>query len=397
MSVYERLLDFTKNIDVVDTHEHFAPEKYHLTNHYTFFNWFMPYIQFDLAGAGMDQRYMWRGPSPDEVDDCYNEVEEYWPYVRHLSYARPFRMALKEFYGFDDLTKENYRELGERMMQTRRAGRYKEILQDRCHIQYMLNQVGEASFPDDPYMRGGYFPLNIDYSKAIDGFDGSMEDFVQAQINELRLAKKKGAVLIKFDTTSFLHKPDRHAAEAEYTDAHKGGSLDQQGAFTAYLFDRLVAAAGELDIVVCIHTGVWGNINYKNPLLVYDVIERHPDVIFDVYHMGMPFVNECGFIGKNYPNAYLNMCWSHIVSEEMAAKGLDDWLGYVPYNKMFAFGGDFSSMPENIWAHLEMAKQNVCRAFARRIDAARIDYEGAEMAIRCMFYDNPVRVYKLKD
>lgn len=302
----------------------------------------------------------------------------------------------------EDLTRDNYEELAIRMNSTRYPERYNEIISKKCKIRYMLNQVGRASFKQESeYMRGGFFPLNIDYLEEIkkmgDGTGGFSVDELTSRIKALVYnAFKDGALFLKFDTTSFLNKPNVKLAAEELNQIRTGGPIDVQGNLLHYIFDKLVEYAGELNMVICIHTGVWGNINYKNPLLIYDVIERHPGVTFDVYHMGMPFLHECGFLGKNYPNAYLNMCWSYIVSEKMATRGLDEWLDYIPYNKIFAFGGDFAYMPENIWAHLKIAKECFATVFAKRIDDNKITLDEAKKAIKAMFYDNPARVYHLE-
>jgi len=156
----DELKIYLDGLDIVDAHEHFTPEEYHLTTEYTFFNWMMPYIQFDLVSAGMTRKFLWTPPkNEEELEECWNEFSKVWKFVKHGSYARPFLMALKEFYGFDDITEDNYKLIGQKMNETRYEGRYKEILFDRCHIKYMLNQTGSASYKDS-YMKGSYQAVN---------------------------------------------------------------------------------------------------------------------------------------------------------------------------------------------------------------------------------------------
>jgi predicted TIM-barrel fold metal-dependent hydrolase len=397
----ELLLDYLSGLDVVDTHEHFAPESVHLNVDFNFFYWMYPYIQYDLHSVGMPKDLLNRIPQNDaEADERWKIVAPLWPLVKHGSYARPMRMALKEFYGFDDLTESNYRELGERMRATRYEGRYKEILQDRCHVRYLLDQVGQTHFSEN-WMKGAYQAIMKIQDPDLKAFlaanpTGSMEDYLDTVKAEIRKAAAEGAVLTKYDASCFLVKPDREKAAEEFASIRAGkGPLGYGSPLSCWLFDGTLETVKECGMVAAVHTGVWGDINYKTPMLLFPAVERHPEVLFDIYHMGMPFVRECGFLGKNYANAYVNCCWSHIVSDRMAVSALDEWLDYVPVSKVFGFGGDFATMPENIWAHLQIARENFAEVFSARIARGRMDLDGAKQVLKLWMYDNPARVYRL--
>jgi hypothetical protein len=70
-------------------------------------------------------------------------------------------------------------------------------------------------------------------------------------------------------------------------------------------------------------------------------------------------------------------------------------LDYVPVSKVFGFGGDFATMPENIWAHLQIARENFAEVFSARIARGRMDLDGAKQVLKLWMYDNPARVYRL--
>jgi uncharacterized protein len=395
---------YLDDLDIVDAHEHFTPEQYHANNYYNFYHWMMPYIQYDLISAGMTSRYLWNAPKNDlEIDECYQAFAPYWKHVKYGSYARPCRMALKEFFGFDDITDENYKEIGVRMRASTYPGRYKEILEDRCHIRYMLNQTGSASY-QDAYMKGSYAAVNKINGNDIAGFleknpGAGIQDYLDSVEAEISAAAAAGAVLVKYDTTSFITEIDEEKAKAQFEDIRRDGP----GAFrygsllTTYLFEKMLDMTERAGIVAAVHTGVWGNITMKNPEIVFPVLERHPSLRFDIYHMGMPYVRECAFLGKNYANAYLNMCWSHIVSSEMTVNALEEWLDLIPVNKIIGFGGDFSTMPENIWAHLEIAKENFAEVFARRIEKGKLTLDEAKHILKMWMYDTPVALYRLSE
>lgn len=398
----ELLLEYLSGLEIVDTHEHFATEDQHIETEFSFFHWLIPYLQFDLRSAGMSGDFLWKTPvGPEEEDRFWKAVAPCWPSVRHGSYARPMRMALKAFYGVEDLTDANYREIGEQMRATRYAGRYREILMERCKIKYMLNQAGKAGYPN-AWMKGCFQVVNKIHQADLKQFfekqpHGSMEDYLASIVDEMMTAVANGAVLAKYDASSFLTLPDREKAREEFLAIQSGkAELRHGGVLACWLYEQTLEVVRETGIVAAVHTGVWGDINQKTPLLLFPVVERHPEVVFDIYHMGMPFVRECGFLGKNHGNAYLNLCWSHIVSERMTVSALDEWLDYIPTNKVFGFGGDFVTMPENIWAHLQIARENLAEVFSNRISREHMDLDDAKQILKGWMHDNPIRVYRLE-
>jgi uncharacterized protein len=400
-AIRSELIHYMSTLDIIDAHEHLCSEKQHVTNYYTFYSWFIPYVQYDLMSAGMPAANLWRPPDSDQMTQEYwKEIKPLWEYVKHGSYAEPVLMALKEFYSMDDITDENYMELGEKMRATRYPGRYKEILQDRCHIKYILNQANIYGYPEGDIMKGSIFLLSIVTTNGLREYkknhsQATLDDYLNSMKEEFHKAKIAGSVLAKFDASCFINLPDRIKAEEAFSKFDTTSIFLNQSDLAGYIFDRLIDMATQEDLVICIHTGVWGNINLKNPELLYPVVERHPKSTFDIYHMGIPYVHECGFLGKNYPNVYLNLTWSHIVSPRMTVEALDQLLDYVPLNKIFAFGGDFINMPELVWAHLEIAKRNLAEVFARRITRGQLTMEDSKHILKMWFCDNPARVYGL--
>jgi hypothetical protein len=71
-------------------------------------------------------------------------------------------------------------------------------------------------------------------------------------------------------------------------------------------------------------------------------------------------------LGKSWPNAYLNLCWSHIITPEGTRRQLSEMIECVPVYKILAFGGDVS-LPELTIGHLEMAKENCARVLAEKV------------------------------
>lgn len=133
----------------------------------------------------------------------------------------------------------------------------------------------------------------------------------------------------------------------------------------------------------------------KTPPWLFPVVQENPEIRFDIYHMGMPFTGECAFLGKNFPNVYLDLCWSHIVSPQMLVRSLNEWLDLVPLNKVLAFGGDHATLPVNVKTHLREAKENLSVVFARRVEDGALGLDEAVAILKRWFYDNPKEAYGL--
>jgi predicted TIM-barrel fold metal-dependent hydrolase len=162
-----------------------------------------------------------------------------------------------------------------------------------------------------------------------------------------------------------------------------------------YLMESMLDMASELDIVVAVHTGVWGDFRTLDPKHMISILGRHPQTKFDIYHMGMPWVRDAGLIGKNFPNAWLNLCWAHIVSPEMACSGLSEYMDLVPVNKILGFGADYGKPVEKVYGHLLMARENIARVLGARVERGLMTTDEAVDVARLWFYENPKGLYKL--
>ena len=98
-------------------------------------------------------------------------------------------------------------------------------------------------------------------------------------------------------------------------------------------------------------------------------------------------------LAKLFPNVHADFCWTHIVSPEVARRTLHTFLETIPVNKIFGFGGDYR-YPELSYAHLQMAKRNIARVLAEKVQAGFCtETEAAEIA-GLMLLENPMRLFK---
>ncbi len=75
---------------------------------------------------------------------------------------------------------------------------------------------------------------------------------------------------------------------------------------------------------------------------------------------------------------------------------LAEWIDLVPVNKISAFGGDYLFV-DGVCGHQYLARVNVSRALARKVEEFVIDVERAKEIARLLFYENPLKIFKLQD
>jgi hypothetical protein len=137
---------------------------------------------------------------------------------------------------------------------------------------------------------------------------------------------------------------------------------------------------------------MWGDFRQIDSEHMINVFPMHPRTRFDLYHMGMPSVRRTGVIGKNNPNVWLNLCWTHIISPQMTISALEEYMDMVPMNKIIGFGGDYR-FPELSYAHLVMARRNIARVLAEKIADGIFDEEEALRIARLLLHDNVKRLF----
>ena len=415
-STYQYILSELKDIEVVDAHEHLPPEKVRLSLKPDVCFLFSHYTINDLISAGCRPwgiTSMQRWKFIDFLHDTSIPLEERWkviePYIKYIKYGTYFRavkIALKEVYGFEDVDLTNYKEISEAMRKMNKPGIYDKILKEKCKAKYVLPQAKRTDYKKSymkPLMHWNMIAV-INTSKDIAekgktfGMEiRSLDDYEEYMRLQLEKWKKENVVGMKMVTEPYVEPPSKEKASALFQKL-LGDSLDEQGkkALYFYLKEKAIEICGELDLVVAIHAGVWDDFRRLDPRHNIPIFMKFPNVKFDLYHMGMPWVRSTAFLGKNFHNVYLNLCWSHIVSANMARSGLVEYVDIVPVNKIIAFGGDYNEYSfEKVVGHLLIAKENIAWVLAKLVDDKRITCEEAIEIAKMWFLDNPVEIYNL--
>ncbi|MEN6304699.1 MAG: amidohydrolase family protein [Armatimonadia bacterium] len=403
----QSLLDQIAALPTVDAHEHLHAEEMRVGRQVDIFLLFHQYLFTQLIAAGMDPAMAEAlGDEETPLDRKWEALAPYLDLVRTCSCARPPFEALKQFFDEEDLTKDNYQSLTERMRAHNQPGLFDRCLQDACGIVKVLNQnrtmwqtdvfrpiLFETSFIGGPG-REGYEAVAREMGRDLPRTLPEYEELMEAL-----LAQRASEGMVGVKSIGFEYVPgDRGAAMAAYR-YMQAGTLEpaDAAALNHYLRDRLWAACGRLGLVASIHTGVWsgGWADHTNirPTNIFPAACAHRETKFDLFHAGTPWPADAGLIGRGLPNVWLNLCWSHLISPVQAAEALDLWLDMVPVNRVFAFGGDYWWAVENVYGSLTQTREIVAKVLAKRVKEGAIRDSQCLPIARKWLHDNPREVY----
>lgn len=408
--IKERLIGYIQGLETVDSHEHLRPERERVGRNVDVLTLVSLYAYCDMMSAGLpleDGAGLWnKNICLDEIIPIEERWERVWPYLRNIKYGSYYRataIALRDIYGIDDLNEGTYLEATERIKALNKPGLYNQILRDRCGIKTCIvqNAMTEGQDPEDLFT-----PLLSDTASVqlpnthiitqLSGMYGvSIEDFdtyLECLGRYMEDHRAWGAAGFKIAAWPFV-EPDMAAAREAFKVVAGGGAPEKVLESTA--LDFVLRKAGEMDWPVAVHCGVWNDYRTVDPKNAIDIVMRYPQTRFDLYHLGMPNARECMFIAKNFANAYLNLCWCYVVSQEISRRCIYEILDTVPVNKVFGFGGDYIWEVENVYGHMVMARETLAEAFSERIERGLLGVEDAEHILKLWLHDNPVGFYGL--
>ena len=402
-----RLLNQLEKIEVIDCHEHLGPESERTDTEVDVFSLFSHYTVGDLYAAGMSltqQQSLLNRNLP--LDYRWGLFEPFWENIRYTSYSEAALITARKFYGADDINKNTYQAITEAVKKFNTPGIYNRILKEACNIRtcltlplgYTGNELGTPLLTLLKWMPGTNTRSNfLNPEFAPDAVIRTLDDFIDAYKAWLVKCKADGAVALKLFSSPF-GEPNRQEAICQFNKLVSGeiNDLPERNVIADYVIDEIIKFIGQQDMVMAVHTGYWGDFRQLSPLHMIPVLMRHPNVRFDLFHLGYPFVREAIMMGKGFPNVWLNLCWTHIISKKFAFEAMDELIDTVPVNKIMAFGGDYGSYAvEKVYGHLVMAKDNFAAVMANRIAAKHLTEEQAMSIAQKWFFDNPKALYKL--
>lgn len=100
------------------------------------------------------------------------------------------------------------------------------------------------------------------------------------------------------------------------------------------------------------------------------------------------------FLGKNYPNVMLDMCWAHAIDPLYCVELLKRAVMTVPHTKILGFGGDTGRVECQI-GYLIQARDNIAIASSDLIGSGWISMDDAIQIAKDILYNNPKRIFSL--
>jgi len=402
-------------MEIIDAHEHLPAESVRLEKPADVFTLFSHYSRLDLLQAGMSAQDVDGLFDPDTpLDVRWRTFAPFWERIRWTSFSRPALIAAERFYGARDINEKTYREISAAIHEANTPGIYDRVLREACNIRACLTNAYDTLVKSDLLIPVLWPPLMYDVTTWDDlrhpVFDrqadiSSLDDYIEAGRRYVLKVKAEGAVAFKM--LSFPHGiPDRREAERCF-DRLKSGAVKALeslgGAGTNPLRDTLVDEfirfAGLNDMVIAVHTGFLSTLRHHRPLDVAPLIMRHPDVRFDVYHVGYPNAREGLTLAKCQPNVWVNFCGTYLLSPRFAQAALEEAIDLIPASKIIAFGGDYGAahgVPvEKVYGHLVMAREVIATVLTRRIEEGQMTRTQALDLARQWFMDNPRDLYRL--
>jgi uncharacterized protein len=420
-SIFASLNLYADQVEIIDSHEHLPAESVRTGAQVDFATLFSHYCSGDLISAGMkpEDAKTLQDPGAD-VERKWQLFAPYYPLIKNGSYCRAARIAMQKFYGVHDLTSLNDAlEVTEKMRQENKPGIYRRILEDACHLKTVFlfnNDIFETRyfhFVDcvDHLIHLNNLEVLRTAASEMGGTFYTLQHYVDALGAFLKRKVERSVKGIKF-TSAYYRSLDFNpvpTAEAERIfnkllsapylislplektiDAHEVLVLQD------YLTRRVLDCCAQLSLPVVFHTGLQsGNRNNPDnarPQPLWQLFYTYPQVNFLLLHGGLPWTDETAMLAKSYPNVFIDMAWMHIISPEIAVRALKTWIDMVPKNKVLGFGGDYR-VPEKVYGHVTMAKENICRALSEKMMAGALTENEACSWIDHLLYSNAANFY----
>lgn len=416
---YETLRQHVATIALVDTHEHIEPEAAWLAADeglVDFSRFFMHYASVDLLSAGMAPADLERVRSAAApLDEKWDLFEPYWERARNTTYCRAVELAIQRLFDLPGLSRDTYRQLAERMREHRKPGYYRWALKERANIAVSVLDAGTLEVDREFFVPAIRFDEFVFVRSRADltGRESqccisihSPHDLVNAMAAEFERNREGGMVCVKSGlayvrTLSFANPSEAEACRAFELAAHseEPAAFDRVKPLQDYVFHRLVQLCVEHDVPIQIHTGLQeGNGNYlewTNPLHLTDVLMTYRNGRFDLFHAGYPYWRELAALAKMFPGVYADLCWTNIITAVGSRRALSEWLELIPASKIFAFGGDYLFV-EGAVAHAEMARKNVARVLAEKVEDGYLSLDEAMRIATMVLRDNPHCFFRLE-
>jgi hypothetical protein len=402
---------------VADTHEHLVEERDRLENSENsplrdIGAFFTQYVDSDLVVAGMPE------PDIEKVQDSqipsnekWNLVKPFWEKMRSTGYGMMVRESIHSLFNLDDVTDDNWESIDAQLRALPEPGYYQRILKGLCNLDHC--QVNALDVPlfrdtDDPEL----LKMDLCVTTICSGFEPKVVvDFIGRDIKTLDdcieavdkafdtygtraiAVKNQSAYRRRIDYQQWelkdVEECVRHCVKKKWD-----VQIHEQKPLEDFLFHRSVEKAVEYNLPYKMHTGFHagrGTMRLHhvrhNAGDMCELCTRHPDANFVFMHITYPYQDEAIALAKHYANAYIDMCWSWMISPLAAVRFLKECLLAVPTNKIFTFGGDVS-LVELVPGHIRIARKGIAQAISELLEQGWLRNSDVPHVIERLLHQN---------
>ncbi|MCL1857741.1 MAG: amidohydrolase family protein [Oscillospiraceae bacterium] len=411
---FSEIRQYLDNIPVIETHEHYT--QYHGADDALDFV-INNYYWSDYMSAGGDGLSKEMPPK-----ERYERFLTIYNKSKHTAYAQGMIEGLRICWGIDNIDSyENFLILEEKL-KSREASVYENTMEKLNIKAKVVDSWDFMDFVDgnktdySKYCRFAFqlpeFHNNhskqdlLKYQKYLGRAITCLDDYLESFDKYLQKCVDFGVVCFK-DQTAYRRSiaygnPTRDEAEKVFNammiNPRETVGDDRAVYLDDWLFQYAMRKAAQYNLPVQIHTGhmagIRNDIVKTNAAHLIPAIEMHENVKFDLFHGNWPYMDEYIYIGKNYPNVYLNLCWVQSIDPVYCVEFMKRAVMTVPHSKIMAFGGD-TSMIEWVAGYLSLAKDNVSCALSELTDSGWLNIHKAKQIAADWFFNNPNDLFKL--
>lgn len=386
------LAEHIRTIRLIDTHEHLLREDAYLAQPPDVLrDLFQNYVTADLVVAGASPEAVARlvDASDPDVGARFAAVRDAWEACQHTGYGEAVGIGARQLYELDELTPATLEAARPRAIALRRPGERLRLLRDVALLDHV--QTDDFRWPCLPD------PSELDFFL----YDLSWADFCAGRVDAARIEAEVGiavtslaslqaameAIFAKHGACAIAVKAqhayertlrweERAAAEVEpILQRHLAGEtlgVAELLCLGDWCWARGVELAIAHNLPFKLHTGYYAG-HSRMPVdrikggHLCGLLARYPEARFVLMHIAYPYHDEMVALAKHYPNVYVDLCWAWSIDPWAAQDFVRHMIHAVPFNKLFAFGGD-SGQPLAAVTYAIQARQWLTRALQAEVD-----------------------------
>jgi uncharacterized protein len=376
----------------IDTHEHLLEEttrlggpgnsKFQPCDDFALL--FEHYGQDDLRSAGMSPEALAQFFSVAlEPAAKWRLLEPYWRRSQHTGFLEAIRRTVALLFDEHHWDAAAAERITRKMRALARPGFYRQVLAtagvDHCHVNSLeAPLVCTSQYPDLMPQDLSLLPLttylNVDMLRRYSGLPvNNLADW--HRVMDWTFDHYRGAIVAVKSQAAYARRldfaPVPAAVAAPLFARHLGGETlrgAERKALEDHLLRECVARAQAYGLPIKLHCGY---VAGKGPLPLGRIrdnaadlcplLDDFPAAKFVLMHIGYPYQHEYVAVAKHYPNVWIDLCWSWIVSPSVAVRFVKESLLTAPSNKLLLFGGDYAHV-EPIVGHASIARQGLAQA-----------------------------------